>query len=130
MSLAEIAKQHDDEAVTHREAVFQVKDLAVSYGGNVAIHDVNIDVFKNAVTAFIGPSGCGKSTFIRCFNRMNDLVPSARVDGDVLYHGKDLYATTSTRSRCGAGSGWSSRSRTRSRSRSTTTSPSGRACSG
>ena len=44
------------------------------------------------MTAFIGPSGCGKSTFIRCFNRMNDLVPGAQVEGDVLYHGKDLYA--------------------------------------
>ncbi|HEY7730939.1 MAG TPA: phosphate ABC transporter ATP-binding protein PstB, partial [Gaiellaceae bacterium] len=49
-------------------------------------------VRKNFVTAFIGPSGCGKSTFIRCFNRMNDLVPSARVDGSVRYHGRDLYA--------------------------------------
>jgi phosphate transport system ATP-binding protein len=51
-----------------------------------------MDVRKNFVTAFIGPSGCGKSTFIRCFNRMNDLVPSARVEGRVLYHGRDLYA--------------------------------------
>jgi phosphate transport system ATP-binding protein len=93
VSLADIAKQHDAEAVTHREAVFQVTDLAVSYGGNVAIRGVNIDVFKNAITAFIGPSGCGKSTFIRCFNRMNDLVPSAKVEGDILYHGKDLYAS-------------------------------------
>ena len=53
---------------------------------------MSLDVYKNAVTAFIGPSGCGKSTFIRCFNRMNDLVPGAKVEGDVLYHGKDLYA--------------------------------------
>ena len=92
MSLAEIAKEHGDDGVTNREAVFQVKDLAVSYSGNVAIRDVNLNVYKNAVTAFIGPSGCGKSTLIRCFDRMNDLVPGARVDGDVLYHGKDLYA--------------------------------------
>ena len=92
MSLAEIAKEHGDDGVTNREAVFQVKDLAVSYSGNVAIRDVNLNVYKNAVTAFIGPSGCGKSTLIRCFDRMNDLVPGARVEGDVLYHGKDLYA--------------------------------------
>ena len=92
MSLAEIAKEHGDDGVTNREAVFQVKDLAVSYSGNVAIKDVNLNVYKNAITAFIGPSGCGKSTLIRCFDRMNDLVPGARVDGDVLYHGKDLYA--------------------------------------
>ena len=75
-----------------REPVFQVRDLVVSYSGNVAIRDVGLDVFKNAVTAFIGPSGCGKSTLIRCFDRMNDLVPGAKVDGEVLYHGKDLYA--------------------------------------
>ena len=92
MSLAEIAKEHGDQGVTNREAVFKVSDLSVSYSGNVAIRDVGIDVFKNAVTAFIGPSGCGKSTLIRCFDRMNDLVPGAKVDGQVLYHGKDLYA--------------------------------------
>jgi phosphate transport system ATP-binding protein len=92
MSLAEIAKQHGDEEVTNREAVFQVNDLAVSYNGNVAIRDVDLSVYRHAVTAFIGPSGCGKSTLIRCFDRMNDLVPGARVEGDVLYHGKDLYA--------------------------------------
>jgi phosphate transport system ATP-binding protein len=92
MSLAEIAKGHGDEGVTNREAVFQVSDLAVSYNGNVAIRGVNLSVYRHAVTAFIGPSGCGKSTLIRCFDRMNDLVPGARVEGDVLYHGKDLYA--------------------------------------
>jgi phosphate transport system ATP-binding protein len=91
-SLAEIAKAHPDEGVTNREAVFEVKDLSVSYSGNVAIRDVNLSVYRNAVTAFIGPSGCGKSTLIRCFDRMNDLVPGAKVEGDVLYHGQDLYA--------------------------------------
>ncbi len=75
-----------------KEAVFQVEDLTVSYSGNVAIRDVSLEVARNAVTAFIGPSGCGKSTFIRCFNRMNDLVPGAKVEGDVRYHGKDLYS--------------------------------------
>jgi phosphate transport system ATP-binding protein len=92
MSLAEIAKEHGDAGVTNREAVFQVKDLAVSYSGNVAIRNVGLNVFKNTITAFIGPSGCGKSTLIRCFNRMNDLVPGAKIEGDVLYHAKDLYA--------------------------------------
>jgi phosphate transport system ATP-binding protein len=75
-----------------REPVFRVSDLAVAYGANVAIRDVTLDVFKHAITAFIGPSGCGKSTLIRCFNRMNDLVSSAKVSGEVLYHGTDLYA--------------------------------------
>jgi phosphate transport system ATP-binding protein len=92
MTLADIAQEHGEEGVTNREAVFQVRDLSVSYGGNVAIRDVQIDVYENAVTAFIGPSGCGKSTLIRCFDRMNDLVPTARIEGEVLYHGKDLYA--------------------------------------
>ncbi len=75
-----------------RNAVFEVRDLAVDYSGAVAIRDVSLDVFEHSVTAFIGPSGCGKSTFIRCFNRMNDLVPGAHVHGDVRYHGRDLYA--------------------------------------
>ena len=92
MSLADIAKVHGGEDVTNREAVFEVKDVSVAYSGNVAIRDVNLDVYKQAVTAFIGPSGCGKSTLIRCFDRMNDLVPGAVVEGDILYHGKDLYA--------------------------------------
>jgi phosphate transport system ATP-binding protein len=74
-----------------REVVFTVSDLTVSYGGSPAIKNVSLDVYKNFVTAFIGPSGCGKSTFIRCFNRMNDLILGAKVEGTVLYHGQDLY---------------------------------------
>ena len=92
MTLGHIAQSHDEPSVEQREVVFDVDDLTVAYGSNVALRDVSLDVYKNAVTAFIGPSGCGKSTFIRCFNRMNDLVPSAVVSGDVRYHGKDLYA--------------------------------------
>ena len=92
MTLAEIAQEHGDERFENREAVFEVRDLAVDYSGATALRGVTLDVYKNSVTAFIGPSGCGKSTFIRCFNRMNDLVPGAHVHGDVLYHGKDLYA--------------------------------------
>ncbi len=73
-------------------SVFDVSGLSVSYSGKVALSNVDLQIRKNLVTAFIGPSGCGKSTFIRCFNRMNDLVPGAKVAGDVLYHGRDLYA--------------------------------------
>ena len=73
------------------EVVFDVTDLAVTYSGTVALDGVTMQIKKNFVTAFIGPSGCGKSTFIRCFNRMNDLVPGAAVKGSVLYHGQDLY---------------------------------------
>jgi phosphate transport system ATP-binding protein len=78
--------------IERREKVFSVSGLGVYYSGKPAIEDVSLDVFRNTVTAFIGPSGCGKSTFIRCFNRMNDLIPGAKVVGDVLYHGQDLYA--------------------------------------
>jgi phosphate transport system ATP-binding protein len=74
-----------------RKAVFDVASLTVSYDGVRALKDVSLHVYKNLVTAFIGPSGCGKSTFIRCFNRMNDLIPGAAVEGTVLYHGEDLY---------------------------------------
>ena len=91
MSLAQIAQEHGDDSFANREAVFHVDDLAVAYSGKTAIREVTLDVYKNSITAFIGPSGCGKSTFIRCFNRMNDLVPGAEVSGDVRYHGKDLY---------------------------------------
>jgi phosphate transport system ATP-binding protein len=74
-----------------REVVFDVSGLSVRYGSEPALKDVSLQVYKNFVTAFIGPSGCGKSTFIRCFNRMNDLIPSAVVEGTVLYHKQDLY---------------------------------------
>jgi phosphate transport system ATP-binding protein len=74
-----------------REVVFDVEELEVLYAGVPALAGVSLQIHKSAVTAFIGPSGCGKSTFIRCFNRMNDLIPSARVEGRILYHGEDLY---------------------------------------
>jgi phosphate transport system ATP-binding protein len=83
------ALSRDD--IERREKVFSVSDLGVYYSGKPAIEEVSLDVFGNTVTAFIGPSGCGKSTFIRCFNRMNDLIPTAKVVGNVLYHGQDLY---------------------------------------
>jgi len=79
--------------VRSRAAVFAIDGLNVSYGGAVALKETSLTVHKNAVTAFIGPSGCGKSTFIRCLNRMNDLIPGARVEGSILYHGRDLYAS-------------------------------------
>jgi phosphate transport system ATP-binding protein len=83
-----------DEEITPergREVVFDVQDLGVYYGDFRAIRDVNLPVLKNEITALIGPSGCGKTTFLRCLNRMNDLIERARIDGRVLYHGADLY---------------------------------------
>ncbi|MEX1217318.1 MAG: phosphate ABC transporter ATP-binding protein PstB [Acidimicrobiales bacterium] len=71
--------------------VFDVRHLNVFYGAFKAVRDVNLDVRQNEITSFIGPSGCGKSTVLRCFDRMNDLIEGARVEGQVLYHGVDLY---------------------------------------
>jgi phosphate transport system ATP-binding protein len=73
------------------QPVFDISDLAVSYDGRLALRGVSFQVEKNEVTAIIGPSGCGKSTFIRCLNRMNDVVPGAKVEGTILYNGQDLY---------------------------------------
>jgi len=73
------------------EVVFAVKELDVYYGSFRAVRDVNINVHRNEITAFIGPSGCGKTTVLRCFNRMNDLIDIARVEGKLTYHGVDLY---------------------------------------
>ncbi|MCX6398976.1 MAG: phosphate ABC transporter ATP-binding protein PstB [Propionibacteriales bacterium] len=67
-------------------------NLNVFYGDFHAVHDVNLSFGKNEITAMIGPSGCGKSTVLRCLNRMNDLVPSARVEGSINYHGQNIYA--------------------------------------
>ena len=71
--------------------VFELSGLSVHYGAYRAIRDVAMAVPERRITAFIGPSGCGKTTLLRCFNRMNDLIPSARVEGRITYHGIDLY---------------------------------------
>jgi phosphate transport system ATP-binding protein len=75
-----------------REAIFSLEDVMVSYSKKPAVRGVSFDIGKNEITALIGPSGCGKSTLIRVLNRMNDLIPTATVEGKVLYHGQDLYA--------------------------------------
>ncbi len=77
---------------TNREKVFELNNVTASYGGKPAVSEVSMPMYRNAITALIGPSGCGKSTLIRCLNRMNDLIPSASVDGEVLYHGENIYA--------------------------------------
>jgi phosphate transport system ATP-binding protein len=74
-----------------RGVVFDVRDGGVSYGSFPAVRGVTMEIREKSVTAIIGPSGCGKSTFIRCFNRMNDLVEGASVHGAFSYHGEDLY---------------------------------------
>ena len=68
-----------------------VKDLNLHYGTNHALKNVNMEIRERAVTAFIGPSGCGKSTFLKCINRMNDLVENVRIEGQILLDGEDIY---------------------------------------
>ena len=74
-----------------RQAIFAVDDVSVYYSEKRAVRNVTMDLHRHEITALIGPSGCGKSTFIRCLNRMNDLIPAARVEGRIGYHGENLY---------------------------------------
>jgi phosphate transport system ATP-binding protein len=85
------AERPRTEPKKQRDPIFHLDEVAVAYGDKLAIRDVSFDIGRNEITALIGPSGCGKSTLIRCLNRMNDLIPTARVDGKVIYHGQDLY---------------------------------------
>src|SRR5215211_7950969 len=87
INLAAVAVQGTPRA--GGEMIFEIRKLEVRYGDVPAISGVSMDIGSRQVTAIIGPSGCGKSTFIRCLNRMNDLVPGAVVSGDVRYHGDD-----------------------------------------
>ena len=80
-----------EPAAPPEPAVFMTNNLAAFYGTFRAVREVNLSILRNEITAFIGPSGCGKSTVLRCFNRMNDLIPGARVEGEVRFHGVDLY---------------------------------------
>ena len=73
------------------DPVVKVNGVNLYYGTNQALKNICIDISKNKTTAFIGPSGCGKSTLLRCFNRLNDLVDSARVEGEILIDGDDIY---------------------------------------
>jgi len=80
------------QSATQTDPVFQTKDLSVFYGDFRAVRNVDLTIRGQEITAFIGPSGCGKTTVLRCFDRMNDLISGARVEGSVFYHGINLYA--------------------------------------
>jgi phosphate transport system ATP-binding protein len=84
-------REDSEQGLEGREVVFDVRDLSVFYGTFRAVKDVTLPIYRHQITALIGPSGCGKTTVLRCFNRMNDLIEGARVEGTVLYHGIDLY---------------------------------------
>ena len=93
MRPVDVAERREEAPSEQRETVFEIKGLAARYGTNVAVKNVDLDIYKNLVTAVIGPSGCGKSTFIRCLNRMNDDVPGFALDGTINYHGIDIYGS-------------------------------------
>jgi phosphate transport system ATP-binding protein len=81
------------EPAGSHEVVFRAEGLDFHYGKFKALEGVTMDIRRNEITALIGPSGCGKSTFLRCLNRMNDLIPATRIDGTLLFHGQDLYSS-------------------------------------
>ena len=85
--------------------IFEVNNLSLYYDDFMALRDINMRIRRYSITALIGPSGCGKSTLLRCFNRMNDLIPAARIEGEILFEGADLYHpdvdATEIRSRIG-----------------------------
>ena len=74
--------------------IITVKDMCLWYGEHQALKDINIDIPSKSITAFIGPSGCGKSTFLKSLNRMNDLIPSVKITGDVKYNGKNIFGSS------------------------------------
>jgi phosphate transport system ATP-binding protein len=90
--MAEIQPTHREEPEPVSKVKIAARDLNVFYGDNQALFDVDLDVRLNQVTALIGPSGCGKSTFLRCLNRMNDVIEGCRVEGEVTIDGQDVYA--------------------------------------
>ena len=72
------------------DSIFSVKNVNLYYGDKHVLKDVNLEIYEKQVTAFIGPSGCGKSTLLRCLDRMNDLIDDCKVEGEILYKGKDV----------------------------------------
>jgi phosphate transport system ATP-binding protein len=87
----DVTVDYSDDWSSDDEVIFRLNDVSVYYGAFRAVRNVDMTINKNKITAFIGPSGCGKTTILRCFNRMNDLIRGARVDGSLVYQGVDLY---------------------------------------
>jgi phosphate transport system ATP-binding protein len=83
---------HEQARDKTANAIFTTDKVSIYYGSFRAVTDVSLSIYENEITAFIGPSGCGKTTVLRTLNRMNDLIPTARVEGDVQYRGTELYA--------------------------------------
>jgi phosphate transport system ATP-binding protein len=85
-------RQVEADNLDNTATVLEARDLSIYYGDFLAVRGVSIEIPENRISALIGPSGCGKSTLLKTFNRMNDLIPSARVEGEVVYHGENIYA--------------------------------------
>ena len=83
------------DKISNQEAILKAKDLSVFYGSLQAVNNVTFNIPRNKIIALIGPSGCGKSTLIRCFNRMNDLIPTAKVEGEFKYNDISIYSENS-----------------------------------
>lgn len=92
VAITEAGRKENITTFDDRDLVLEARDISVRYGTKLAIENVSIQIPRNSVIALIGPSGCGKSTLIRCFNRMNDLIPSASVTGEIIYNGTNIYA--------------------------------------
>ena len=92
LATEQVAQLEEPRVLT--DTVFQVKDVSFFYRETQALDSVSLDIDEKEITALIGPSGCGKTTFLRCLNRMNDLVPGTRIEGDITYRGSDLYGTS------------------------------------
>jgi phosphate transport system ATP-binding protein len=90
-AIPEVASEHSARTASNGHAIV-AKNLSIYYGDFQAVRDVNLAIERNKITAMIGPSGCGKSTVLRAFNRMNDLIPIARTEGQVMFHGENVYA--------------------------------------
>lgn len=83
---------YNTQTVNQTETVLRAQNANIYYGNFLALRDIHLDVLKNRVTAFIGPSGCGKSTLLRCYNRLNDMIPAFRLEGQITYNEQNLYA--------------------------------------
>ena len=94
LGMEPLTQPNEKTIATTRPKIFEVTNLNVYYSDFRAIRDVSLNVAANEITAFIGPSGCGKTTMLRSFNRMNDLIPTAKITGTLLYRGADLYNKT------------------------------------
>jgi phosphate transport system ATP-binding protein len=92
MSMDAATRTGTASAAQNGRAIFECRDVRVFYGEKQALFDVSMDILEHRVTAFIGPSGCGKSTFLRCLNRMNDIIDGCRVEGSIRLHGMDVYS--------------------------------------